>query len=174
MKTHNPSYIVADIPEPIHSEVIGLRRSCCGRNDDIPAEITLAGSSGVGPIPIGTDIRLITDVVFNLLDDISSFEVVFSGWQVFPNTTIAYLEPKCRQMFDTLHKKLKNSDIPFSPNNFPYNPHCTIGSSWSPEKLASVCDIPFPQDPFLVTSVRFIDLNHQTLKCSELAKFELK
>ena len=173
MKTLNPSYIVADIPEPVFSDVIHLRRSCCGRSDDVPAEITLAGSFGVGPIPVGTDISLVTRIVEILLHDMPAFEASFSDWKLFPNTTIAYLEPKCRLMFDALHKRLVGSEIPFSPIAFPYNPHCTIGSSWSSEALSSIHEIPFPKDSFLISSVRFLDLNYTTLECNEIARFSL-
>jgi hypothetical protein len=173
MKTLNPSYIIADIPESVFSDVMALRRSCCGRSDDVPAEITLAGSSGVGPIPVGTDISLVTRIVESLLHDMPAFEVSFSGWKVFPNTTIAYLEPKCRLIFDVLHNRLAGSGIPFSPIAFPYNPHCTIGSSWSSEALSSIHEIPFPKDSFMISSVRFLDLNNTTLKCNELARFSL-
>lgn len=174
MHTVHPTYIVADIPEPIHSEVMALRKSCCGRTDSVPAEITLAGSSGVGPIPLGTDVEQIVEKIREVLEEVPCFEMSFSGWKVFPNTTIAYLEPLCREQFDALHEKFASSGIPFSESPFPYNPHCTIGSSWEPEEFSAMEDIPFPTDTFTIATVRLVDLNHQTLECNELARFTLK
>ena len=51
------SYIVAEIPEPVHSQIQGMRDSLNTLTSKLPVEITLAGSSGVGPIPVGTDSR---------------------------------------------------------------------------------------------------------------------
>ena len=173
MKTSHPSYIVADIPEPIHSSVIKLRRSCCNRTDNIPAEITLAGSSGCGPIPTGTDVSLVIEEVSEILKDIHSFQQHFTEWRVFPNTTIAYLAPSDRSIFDLLHRSLLDSKIPYSPIDFPYNPHCTIGSSWTQEALESITEIPFPEEQFTISSIRFLQLDNQTLNCDELAAFKL-
>ena len=173
MKTSHPSYIVADIPEPIHSSVLELRRSCCNRTDSIPAEITLAGSSGCGPIPVGTDVSLVLESISEILKDIQSFETSFSEWRVFPNTTIAYLAPSSRSIFNSLHESLLDSNIPYHPIEFPYNPHCTIGSSWTKEALGKITEIPFPQESFTISSISFLQLDHETLNCEELASFEL-
>ncbi len=173
MKTSHPSYIVADLPEQTFFQVMDLRRSCCRRKDKIPAEITLAGSSGVGPIPIGTDISFVKDIVSDILRNLISFEVSFSGWKVFPNTTIAYLDLSSRAIFDFLHKRLSDSQIPFSDIKFPYNTHCIIGSSWEPNELEAVSKIVYPTDPFFISSVSFLELNVKTLECRELARFIL-
>lgn len=53
------AYIVAEIPEPVRSQVQALRDSLNTLTAKLPVEITLAGSSGVGPIPVGTDLSLI-------------------------------------------------------------------------------------------------------------------
>lgn len=58
--THHRSYIVAEIPDPVRSQIQALRDSLNTLTARLPVEITLAGSSGVGPIPIGTDLSLIS------------------------------------------------------------------------------------------------------------------
>jgi len=138
-----------------------LRKSYCNRQDSIPTEITLAGSSGV--------IKAIPDI----LKDIQSFQARFSGWSVFPNTTIAYLQPQCRKIFDTLHTRIKESIIPLSNSDFPYDPHCTIVSEWSDQDFKAINSIPFPEYSFYITSISLLELNMQTQECKELAKFKL-
>ena len=53
--TEHRADIVAEIPDPVRSQVQALRDSLNTPTRKLPVEITLAGSSGVGPIPAGTD-----------------------------------------------------------------------------------------------------------------------
>src|SRR5882672_9763768 len=108
------SYIVAEIPEPVRSQVQAMRDSLKTLTAKLPVEITLAGSSGVGPIPVGTDLSLVQRHLDRTLSDISSFGARFSAIRVFPNTSIFFLEPFDRSPFDYLHNALRISGIPFS------------------------------------------------------------
>src|SRR5882672_6394495 len=98
------SYIVAEIPEPVRSQVQALRDSLNTLTARLPVEITLAGSSGVGPIPAGTDLPLIECHLDRTLSDIPPFRARFSAIRKFPNTSIFYLEPFDRLPFDHLHQ----------------------------------------------------------------------
>src|SRR5258708_32489125 len=120
------SYIVAEIPEPVDSQVQALRDSLNTPTAKLPVEITLAGSSGVGPIPAGADLSLIKRHLERILSVISPFRARFSAIRTFPNTSIFFLEPYDRSPFDRLHQKLRASGIPFSEIPWPYNPHCTL------------------------------------------------
>jgi hypothetical protein len=71
------AYIVAEIPEPVRSQVQALRDSLNTLTAKLPVEITLAGSSGVGPIPPGTDLSLIKRHLDRTLPDISPFRARF-------------------------------------------------------------------------------------------------
>src|SRR4051812_32480848 len=46
----NPTYICMDVPEPQYSQVMAVRQRYCERLPNIPVELTVAGSSGVGAI----------------------------------------------------------------------------------------------------------------------------
>ena len=48
-----PSLIVAELPEPIANWVRSVRQELEPGIAHMPAEITLAGSSGVGPLKVG-------------------------------------------------------------------------------------------------------------------------
>ncbi len=48
-----PSLIVAELPEPIANWVRAVRQELEPGIAHMPAEITLAGSSGVGPLKVG-------------------------------------------------------------------------------------------------------------------------
>ena len=82
------SYIVAEIPEPVRSQIQILRDSLNTPTRKLPVEITLAGSSGVGPIPVGTDLSLVKRHLDRTLSDISPFRARFSAIRTFPNTSV--------------------------------------------------------------------------------------
>src|SRR5690349_20759014 len=116
------AYIVAEIPEPVRSQVQAIRDSLNTLAAKLPVEITLAGSSGVGPIPAGTDLPLIQRHLDRTLSDIAPFRVRFSAMRKFAETSIFFLEPFDRSPFDHLHQKLRRSGIPFSGIRWPYHP----------------------------------------------------
>ena len=144
------SYIVAEIPDPVRSQIQALRDSLNTLTARLPIEITLAGSSGVGPIPIGTDLSLIERHLDRTLSSISPFCTRFSAIRTFPNTSIFYLEPFDRSPFDHIHQELRGSGIPFSEIRWPYNPHCTLrgGAPLSVEAASELLRRSFPKEEF--------------------------
>src|SRR6266571_2339928 len=100
----HPSYIVAEIPEPVRSQVQALPDLLNTPTAKLPVEITLASSSGVGPIPAGTDLSLIKRQLDRALSAMSPFRARFSAIRNFPNTSIFFLEPFDRSPFDCLHR----------------------------------------------------------------------
>src|SRR5256885_9292637 len=87
------SYIVAEIPEPVRSQVQAFRDSLNTLTAKLPVEITLAGSSGVGPIPVGADLSLIQRHLERILSIVSPFRTRFSSIRAFPHTSIFYPKP---------------------------------------------------------------------------------
>jgi len=166
----HPSFIVAEIPEPVRSQVQAMRDSLKTLTAKMPVEITLAGSSGVGPIPVGTDLALVQRHLDRTLTDVSPFRVRFSAICKFPNTAIYYLEPFDRFPFDKLHRELRVSGIPFSKNPWPYNPHCTLrgGKPLSADEAGELAARAFPQEEFLINTVSVYHLNVTTVECALL------
>jgi 2'-5' RNA ligase len=155
------SYIVAEIPEPVRSQIQAIRDSLNTLTAKLPVEITLAGSSGVGPIPIGTDLFVIQRHLERILPNLSPFRIRFSAIRTFPNTSIFYLEPLDRSPFDHLHRELRSSGIPFSECPWPYNPHCTLrgGKPLDAKAASALLARPFPQEEFQINTVSVYHLN---------------
>ncbi|HZM02405.1 MAG TPA: 2'-5' RNA ligase family protein [Candidatus Saccharimonadales bacterium] len=166
------SYIVAEIPEPVRSQVQALRDSLNTLTAKLPVEITLAGSSGVGPVPAGADLSLIERHLDRTLLDISPFRVRISAIRAFPNTAIFFLEPLDRSPFDHLHQKLRTSGIPFSEIQWPYNPHCTLrgGEPLSADAASELASRSFPQEEFWINTVSVYQLNSATFDCKLLCQ----
>ena len=155
------AYIVAEIPDPVRSQVQALRDSLNTLTAKLPVEITLAGSSGVGPIPVGTDLSVIQCHLERILSSISPFRTHFSSIRAFPNTSIFYLEPFDRSPFDRLHRELRSSGIPFSECPWPYNPHCTLrgGKSLDAAAASELLARSFPKEEFQINTVSVYHLN---------------
>jgi 2'-5' RNA ligase len=163
----HPAYIVVEIPEPVRSSIQALRDSLDTPTARLPVEITLNGSSGVGPIPAGTDLDLVGRHLDRVLADVSPFQVRFAAIRAFPNTAIFYLEPDDRSPFDGLHRKLADSGIPFTDIPWPYNPHCTlrVGSPLSAGAEAELRAQAFPNEEFLINTVSIYQLDAATKSC---------
>ena len=164
------SYIVAEIPEPVRSQVQVLRDSLNTLTAKLPVEITLAGSSGVGPIPVGVDLSLIKRHLDRTISDILPFRARFSAIRTFPNTSIFYLEPFDRSPFDHIHQALRVSGIPFSENQWPYNPHCTLRGG-APLRAAAASELlsrSFPKEEFWINTVSVYHLDDIRVECKLL------
>ncbi|HBH47096.1 MAG TPA: hypothetical protein DDX98_00555 [Bacteroidales bacterium] len=125
----NNSYIIAEIEDPAMTEILNLRNKFDKVTAQLPVEITLAGSSGVGPISPGQSIDAIINQIDQILASVTPFKFTFKDFNRFENSKIYYLEPRDRKEFDMLHTCFSESSITFTQNPFPYNPHCTIQSS---------------------------------------------
>jgi 2'-5' RNA ligase len=160
MIEHN-SFIVAEIPDPVRSQIQALRDMLSTLTARLPVEITLAGSSGVGPIPVGTDLSLVERRLDLSLSGIAPFRTHFSSIRTFPNTSIFYLEPFDRAPFEHIHQKLRLSGIPFSGIQWPYNPHCTLrgGAPLSAEAAAELLGRSFPKEEFWINMVSVYHLD---------------
>jgi len=166
------SYIVAEIPEPVRSQVQALRDSLNTLTAKLPVEITLAGSSGVGPIPVGADLSVIKRHLDRTLSDIAPFRVRFSAIRAFPNTSIFFLEPFDRSPFDHLHQELRVSGIPFCEIRWPYNPHCTLrgGEPLSADAAFELASRSFPQEEFWIKTISVYQLDGTSLDCKLLCQ----
>ena len=167
MTTRLPSYVVAEIPEPIRSEIQALRESFGTSTALLPVEITLLGSSGVGPIPAGTPIRVIKEQIDLLFAPIAPWNVSFAEIRAFPNTAIAYLAPVDRNCFDRIHAILRASAIPHTESAFSFNPHCSLRSgAATPEELLRVLKHSFPVEPFRIDTISVYDFDSSAVHCN--------
>ncbi len=156
-----PAFIVLEIPEPVRGVIQSIRERLATVTARLPVEITVAGSSGVGPIPVGTDKDDTENRLKNVLGKVKAFRVRFQEIRRFANTDIFYLAPEERQPFDHIHETLKGSGIAFGPNPWPYNPHCTLRGGPMNERASAeeIFELPFPKEEFGVDTVSIYELD---------------
>lgn len=174
--TSHKAFVVAGIPEPYRTRVQFIRERLQTATAKLPVEITLAGSSGVGPIPEGTDLGLIREEVERIAGLTVAFKLEFAGIAHFPNTGVFYLAPKDRGPFDSLHASFASSKIPFTSSPFPYTPHCTLRLGPEVDESVSerICSIPIPSGEMLVDSISVYAFDGRTFPVSLLHQTKLR
>ncbi len=121
------TYVVLDLPEPVAGQVMAIRR----KNLDafraaLPAEITVAGSGGVGCFAEDED----PDRAWQILADIAAstppIHASFGEVMRFPNTDLFVLRLIDEEPIRAFHERIAGSGIRFDSSRFPYTPHGTL------------------------------------------------
>jgi 2'-5' RNA ligase len=162
-----PAFVVLEIPSPVREAIQSLRDSLATSAARLPVEITVAGSSGVGPIPPGTDRDKTEEALKPVLAGLKPFPARFQEIRRFPNTNIFYLAPQERQPFDQIHEALKTSGITFAPNHWPYNPHCTLrgGPMTDSNPAEAILNLSFPKQEFVIDTVSIYEFDPRAVTC---------
>jgi 2'-5' RNA ligase len=162
-----PAFIVLEIPPPVSGAIQALRDSLATPTARLPVEITVAGSSGTGPIPPGTDRNTTEAALKPVLAGLKPFSMRFQEIRRFPNTNIFYLAPQERQPFDQIHAALAASGITFAPNRWPYNPHCTLrgGPMTDRDSAEAILSLSFPKQEFVIDTVSIYEFDPRAVTC---------
>lgn len=162
-RTEWPAFVVLDLPEPLAGAVARLRRAHCPRSAALPVEITLAGSSGLAPLPPGTAMADIRRVVGEMCRTFSAFELELDEMQRFAGSGVFFLSPRQRQPFDALHVFLRDSCLPFGAARFPYRPHCTVrnGGAVPDSEAGRLLALPTPAGRVMLRQVSVYALDAQ-------------
>ncbi len=162
-----PAYIVLEIPPPVRGAIQSIRDSLATPAARLPVEITVAGSSGIGPIPSGADKNETEAALKSVLARLKPFRVQFQEIRRFPNTNIFYLAPENRQPFDHIHEILKSSGIFYGPNPWPYNPHCTLrgGPMTDSASAEDIFRLSFPKQDFVIDTLSIYEFDPRSVVC---------
>jgi 2'-5' RNA ligase len=161
-----PAYVVLEIPSPVGGAIQSIRDSLATSASRLPVEITVAGSSGTGPIPAGTDKSETENHLKSALISLKPFRMRFQEVRRFPNTNIFYLAPLERQPFDRVHETLKASGIAFGPSSWPYNPHCTLrGGPMNGHAPEDVFNLSFPKEDLEIDTLSIYEFDSKTVTC---------
>jgi len=147
-----PTYIVADVPEPVAGMVRALRGRFDSARAAMPVEATITGSSGLGSVSPGQDL----DAIFRVVDSIAAahapFDASFKALERFSGADIYYFTFSRPAPFKRLHRAFASSSIKFEPSPFPYKPHCTLKLRKEPcdEELFELFELKPPAGCFQV------------------------
>lgn len=88
--------------------------------------VTVAGSSGVGPIRASTPVTLLRERLEPITGTTAPFEVRFQPPMRFMQTEIVSLPLDPHGPIRRLHERIATSGIEFPPARFAFTPHCTL------------------------------------------------
>ena len=127
MSLPSNTYVVLEIPPPFAERVLEIRRE---QRDlfrwSLPAETTITGSGGVGPLVAGQD----PERVFRILDRVATatapITTSFGPVRRFAESDVFYLSFAGDAPLRRLHARLVASGLRFEESPYPFEPHCTL------------------------------------------------
>lgn len=135
MNIEKPTYLIAELDGEVAELVRSMRERFNPNNVLWPADITVAGSSGVGTLKLNQSLDHVISVMTPIVSRLKFKEVNFTGVDKFPDTGIFYLNPE-RFLFDEMHKAIRCCGLEFNESPWPYNPHCTL--CWKNESTPDI------------------------------------
>ena len=159
MQIARPTFIVAELPQDVAAWVRHTRAVYEPAIAHLPAEITLAGSSGVGPIERGQDIELVRSTLASILAGRLPFATRFTRVDSFPGTGIFFVSPE-PEPFVALHRAIATSGIAFASSPFPYRAHCSLKglTPLGPGDREALERLSVPQEPFAIRTVSVYEM----------------
>lgn len=150
-----PTYIVLDLPFPVSACVTALRSRFDAFEAQLPPEITIAGSSGVGVLAENQDAEQVFKAIQRVGQMHLPFISAFVSMERFPSVPIFWLKPRDRAPFDALQSALVAAGIRFCANPFPFNPHCTISATVELTDLqeSELLSTPIPEQEFVLAEL---------------------
>jgi hypothetical protein len=157
-----PTFIVAELPDDVAAWVRSVRAAFEPAIAHLPAEITLAGSSGVRPISAGQDVASIRSKLEAALAGRLPFWARFEGIGSFPGTEIFFASPE-PEPFVALHQAIVNSGIAFAPSAFPYRPHCSLKgfTPLGPGERGALDGLSVPDTLFVIRKVSVYEMERR-------------
>ena len=145
----HPIYVVLELPEPVATAVLAIRRRYDQRLAGFPAEITVAGSSGVGPLRAEQAVEPVLECLQHIADTCLPIRLRFAGLRRFASGPVTWLAPADPAPLLALHQRLAGSGFAFAPHRFEFTPHCSVCSTaLDPAQQAQLLAEPVPAGTF--------------------------
>ncbi|MGG4019560.1 2'-5' RNA ligase family protein [Priestia megaterium] len=171
------TYIVLELPMKIHEQVMSIKMTF---NDPIemvtPADITVAGSSGVGLLNPAQEPHAVYSILDNIALKIKPIKTSFLEVTRFPSTNIFFFSFEDETPFHDLHRKIADSNIRFSKSEFPFKPHVTLctSSSITEAEIKKLLAIKLDEEFMIDTlSVCSLEVSNNKMKDHLLYKVKL-
>jgi hypothetical protein len=168
------TYIVLDLSSPVDEKVLKMRKELSFFFSSIPAEITITGSSGVGPISQGQDVNQFTSILEEISNKTEPIQTRFYQISYFQNHGVYFLEPIDQDPFKSLHNQFLESGLRFMDSPFPYFAHCTIKIDHQNEikDPENVLSMDYPKEIFNLKTLSVYSLSG--IDCKLQYRTELK
>lgn len=167
------TFVVLDMPPSVEQHVRDIRRAYGSARQYLPAEITVAGSSGVGIFDPEQDAEDALRVVAGIARATAPFPMELGAVERFPDSSVFYWPIRDPAPVVAVHERLRDSGLRFTENPFPFSPHLTVDEF---EEASEDLDrrlraLPVPPGPFTVSSLTVYALEGWI--CHTVARYPL-
>lgn len=123
----NGIFIVAELKGPVRERVHALQKQFDPKlSRGTPPHITIAGSSGVGPLPLDTPLSRIREALEPVLSATEPITVTFERPHRYMTTDIVVLPVDPHGPIRELHDAIATSGLTFERSRHQFSPHCTL------------------------------------------------
>jgi 2'-5' RNA ligase len=120
-------FILAELPGEAGEQVRALQHRYDPKLGRLtPPHVTLAGSSGVGPIPTDTPVARLRAALEPIAESTAPLSLQFRPPHRFMQTEIISLPLDPHGPLRALHERIARSGLPFRQARFQFSPHCTL------------------------------------------------
>jgi hypothetical protein len=145
----HPLYLVLELPEFIGIRVLDIRRRYDPHLATFPAEITVAGSSGIGTIAPDQDAHALFQALRQVASGHLPISSRFVGISRFATGPVVWLQPADPNPFIAFQQALGATGIRFNTHKFSYTPHCSLSNcNLAPGVIEALLREDFPREAF--------------------------
>ena len=155
-------FVVAELGEPVRGKILEVQRWADPRlAAGTPPHVTMVGSSGVGPLPLGTSVELLRERIEPITRETAPITMRFERPHRFMQTDIIVLPLDPHGPLRVLHERVASSGLPFERARFQFSPHATLSfyPRMNPEMLKRLLALRFDDD-VVITGLQFYSTPH--------------
>jgi 2'-5' RNA ligase len=160
------TYLVLEMPtQEWCKKIIKFREKFEPWRSNLPVEITLTGSSGVGIFSEDQDLAQAFQRIDDLAQSLNRMRIQFSKVNSFPDSNLFFYEPLNKEVLSQLQRQILETGIQFEKSLYPFSPHCTIadlGDQPSPDSLKELKTLAFPPQEITISAISFYQLGEKS------------
>ncbi len=152
----NGIFILAELPGGVGERIREINERYDPKlSRSKPPHITLAGSSGLGPIPPSVDVEEIRKALEPIARDTRPITLSFHPPQRFMQTNIIVLPVDAYGPLRILHDRIATSGLPFTRARYTFSPHVTLSlyQSLGAEATRELLKTRIPE-PFVINAIQ--------------------
>ena len=154
--------MVAELGDPVREQILEVQRWADPRlAAGTPPHVTMVGSSGVGPLPLGTSVELLRERIEPITRDTAPITMRFERPHRFMQTDIIVLPLDPHGALRTLHERVAGTGLPFERARFQFSPHATLSfyPRMNTEMLKRLLALRF-DDEVVISGLQFYSTPH--------------
>jgi 2'-5' RNA ligase len=152
----NGIFILAELPPEIADQVRAINERYDPKLSRYkPPHLTLAGSSGAGPIPPSTTAEEMREKLEPITQDTAPITLSFLAPQRFMQTNILVLPVDPHGPLRILHDRIVTSGLPFTRARYTFSPHATLSlyQSLDEKSIRELLKTRIPE-PFVINAIQ--------------------